>query len=479
MNASVAATAALTIILLAAGADAGAPPAPKPPEGAPEYQAPPRPGDGANMALTVEKLEKGFDPERPLLIWAIGSSFTNGLGDGSTLIGLLKPRFPNMPKVVYKRFAGNSTPYHLTRGWARHLVIPDQPDVVILYNFGRVEDLERLIIDLRQATTADILVGTIHWCLPHEKQWPDPDLPCSHQDIPKLRAVCERHGVELVESRRELTEYMLANKLGIKSLLADAVHENPYAALMTNMNIARHFHRPAKFAYDPRSRERRIEAEGLPKSTEGAWSAAEGGTALATRQRGSAIAVEFTGNRIDLIGWRAPDGGAASVFIDGKPAEELPVFFCGYIKPDPNNAPLPPNPPRDRSPHRLTLGANIVPQSWTLTMTSDTGDYHLVGSVTGPDGAGNNRKPFNSTSGQIIIEPEFWRQPESNRTGDKWTFDVARCTVGRADFRGEKAKFRLTLAWGLANGPHTLKLVADGAGPVAVDAFDVFEPPMK
>ncbi|HPD16765.1 MAG TPA: SGNH/GDSL hydrolase family protein [Planctomycetota bacterium] len=476
MNSSFALTVALAVVVLAADASAGA--RPTPPQGAPEYQAPPRPTDGANMALTIEKLEKGFDPERPLLIWAIGSSFTNGLGDGSTLIELLKPRFPNMPKVVYKRFAGNSTPYHLTRGWARHLVIPEQPDVVILYNFGKVDDLEQLIVDLRQGTTADILVGTIHWCLPHEKQWPDPDLPCSHQDIPKLRAVCEKHGVELVESRREMTEYMLAHKLGIKDLLADAVHENAYASLMTNMNIARHFNRPAKFAYDPRTRERRLDAAASPDvKLAGAWEKGDG--SVTAKEKGAAIEVSFTGSRIDLIGWRSPDGGRAEVWLDGKPAAEVPVFQASYIQPDAKNAPLPPNPPRDRSPHRLTLGSNVVPQSWTLTMTNDAGDYELVGSLTGSDGTGNNRKPFTSKSGQIILEPEFWRQPESNKAGDKWTFDVTRPTVGRVEFKGDKARFRLTLAQALPNAPHSIKLVADGTGPVAIAAFDVFEPPMK
>ena len=471
-------TAAVALVVLfAAAAEAGAAAKPMPPEGAAEYQAPPRPADGAHMALTVEKLEKGFDPDRPLLIWAIGSSFTNGLGDGSTLVELLKPRFPNMPKIAYKRFAGNSTPYHLTRGWARHLVIPEQPDVVLIYNFGRVEDLEKLIVDLRQATTADIVVGTIHWCVPHEKQWPDPDLPCSHQDIPALRAVCEKHGVELVESRREITEYMLANKLDIKSLLADAVHESAYASLMTNMNIARHFQRPATFAYDPRSRERRIEAATSPDvKLTGNWE--KGAGSVTAKDKGAAIEVSFTGNRVDLIAWRDPEGGSAEVWLDGKPAAEAPVFQASYIQPDPKNAPLPPNPPRDRSPHRLTLGANIVPQSWTLTMTNDAGDYELVGSVTGPDGSGNAKKPFTSKSGQVTIEPEFWRQPESNRTGDKWTFEVARSAVGRVSFKGEKARFRHTLAWNLSNGPHTLKLVAEGAGPVAVDAFDVFKPPL-
>jgi hypothetical protein len=34
-----------------------------------------------------------------------------------------------------------------------------------------------------------------------------------------------------------------------------------------------------------------------------------------------------------------------------------------------------------RSPHAVELGSNIVPQTWTITMTSNTGDYRLEGSV--------------------------------------------------------------------------------------------------
>jgi hypothetical protein len=453
-------------------------PEPKPPAGAPEYLASPRAADGEWMALTVEKLENGLDPDRPLVIWAIGSSFTNGLGDGSVLINYFRSRFPRMPKIIYRKMAGNSTSYHFAHGWARHLVIPDQPDVVLIYNFGKPEDLEQLIVELRRHTTADIIVGTLHWCIPHKPLWGQPDAKNSHQDPVAMRAMCRKYGVEFVENRLELTEYMTANNLTIESLLGDSVHQTPYAARITNMNIARHFHRAAKFAYDLRSRERRVEAGSAAVKTKGRWTKADGG-ALATTQKDGSVTVSFIGNRIDLIGWRAADGGSVDVFIDGRPADQAPVFYTGYITPNPKNAPAPPNPPRDRSPHRVTLGAKIVPQQWTITMTSDTGDYELAGSVTGPDGAGNAKKPFTSKSGQIVIEPEFWRLPETNKTSDKFTFEVTRCAVARAEFKGEKAKFRLPLVQNLANGPHTLKLVARGDGPVCVEAFDVFEPPLK
>jgi hypothetical protein len=234
---------------------------------------------------------------------------------------------------------------------------------------------------------------------------------------------------------------------------------------MINLNIARHVHRPERFAYDSRTRERRIDA----KPPE----------ALAAGNKGAALTIEFTGSRIDLIGRRSANGGTAKVLIDGKPADQAPVFTVTYVKPNPKNAPAPPNPPRDRSPHLVELGENIVPQSWTITMASDTGDYELVGSVTGPDGKGNAFKPFTSTSGQIRIDPAWWRGANTNRTGDTFTFDVVRSAVGTVSFKGEAAPFRLRLAHSLPNGPHTLTLVAAGDGPITLDAFDVFEPPLK
>jgi len=349
--------------LAAAGAET-----PVPPKGAPEYQAPPRPADGAQMALTVQKLEKGFDPGRPLLVWAIGSSFTNGLGGGDLLAELVRQRFPQA-----------------------HNLVPED-------------------------------------------------------------------------------------------LLGDAVHESRYASRMTVMNIARHFHRAGAFRYDPASRERRVEVEapGAVELSAGPWTATHAGAARTATTKGSAVSLSFTGNRVELIGWRGPDGGTADVWIDGRPAGEFDAFYAGYILPDKKNAPRPPNPPRDRAPHMVSLGRNLVPQQWTLAMLDDECNYELVGSVTGPDGRGNGLKPFTSTSGQIVVEPEFWRDAKYNRAGDRFTFDVERTTVGSVEFKAPAAeKFRLRLAWNLANGPHVLKIVARGDGAVTLDAFDVFEPPLK
>ena len=97
------------------------------------------------------------------------------------------------------------------------------------------------------------------------------------------------------------------------------------------------------------------------------------------------------GGRLDA--WQGEDphwGGTATVFIDGEPADRLPVFYVSYVQPGKDNALHPPMPPRDRAPHRVDLGPaeKIVPQQWKITMTSDQGDYELIGSVSGEDGAG-------------------------------------------------------------------------------------------
>ena len=474
------------VLAAALAAPAVAQPTPEPPKDAPSYQAPVRPDDGSNMALTVEKLQKGFDPPRPLLVWAIGSSFTNGLGGGERLKGLIRERFPDAPEIVYKKQAGCSTSYHYCRGWARHLVIPDQPDVVLLYNFGKPEELEQLITELRRNTTADVIVGTLHWVTPQKPVWPDPDAETTHQDFAAMRELCRRHGVEFVENRRELTEYMLAAGLVPDDMLADSVHETRFAADCTVQNIARHFHAAESPGYDPRTRERRIGVTSPSVTLTGNWTptpAADAAASTASRlTTDGSLEVSFTGNRIDLIGHSFSNGGKAAVLIDGRPAGELPVFYTSYVQPDRKNAPKPPMPPRDRCPHAVELGPpeKIVPQQWTITMTSDTGDYQLVGSITGPDGTGNNAERFTSTSGQIAIDPAMWRAANTNRTGDRFTFEVTRCTVAEVDFAAEEpGKFRLRLAQNLANGPHTLKLIAQGNGPIVVDALDVFEPPLK
>jgi hypothetical protein len=427
------------------------------PDGAPEYVAKAEPTDGQHLALTMHKLEHGFTPDRPFRIWAIGSSYTNMLGNGEAWQEEMTKRFPNAPRIEYKKMVGNSCPWQYARGWLRHLVIPEQPDLVITYTNGNPADLEKLIVEVRQHSTADIIVPSLHWRERDQELW-DKSENAMDQDVAAVREVCRKLEVEFIESRRDWAAYLTANKLPISSLLKDAVHQSDYGAKIINSNILAHLRQPEKFSYKPESRERRI---------------------TAPAEKNGIIKLSFTGNRIDLIGKKSPAGGSVHVSIDGKPADQLNAFLMTYVQPGAKNHKEGKGAvPRDQAPHAVTLGQNVVPQTWTLVMTSDTGDYQLSGSVTGPDGQGNAFKPFTGTSGQIIIEPELWRRAERNRSGDRFTWDVRHAGVSEVSFQGTANEaFVVRLAQSLPNKEHTLELTT--SGEVSIEAFDVFEPPMK
>ncbi len=146
--------------------------------------------------------------------------------------------------------------------------------------------------------------------------------------------------------------------------------------------------------------------------------------------------------------------------------------------------------PSDVALHAVELRTGVVPQTWTITMTSDTGDYRLDGSVTGPDGEGNVAQGFVSRSGQIAIDPKLWRHARTERkdspvvygngTGDAFTFDVYRSSAAAVSFRSEQAEpLCQPLVQNLTNGPHTLEIITAGDGEVSIEAFYVFQPPMR
>lgn len=458
----------------------------------------PRPTDGRNLALTVSKLQGGSTPRRSLLVWAIGSSYTNMLGNGETLRQQIQKKFPNAPDIVYKKHVGSAVPWQYVLGWARHIVVPEQPDLVLIYTLGKPEDLDLLLTELRTNTTADIIVPSIHWRIRDRKNWGVSE-DAVDQKVADLRDVCRKHGAEFVENRKEWAEYLSAHNMDVeidaeKGLLKDAVHQSDYGALVINENIARHINAPGSFAYAPEERERRLLVQS-PRSireTEsvtilGQHQTAIAGTSVVLSGAAAKIRVCFQGNRIDLVGVRGTDAGSVQVIIDGKPASDANTFYPTYIHCGPQNAKPERGSSADQCPHGVELGTNIVPQRWTITMLDDEGNYDLVGSQTGQDGKGHNLASFTSSSGQITIPPELWRRAlkrgrtreYTNKAGDTFTFDVLRCAAAAVDFRGtDGQQFTQRLVENLTNTQHVLELRANGDGPVTVVAFDVFEPPV-
>jgi hypothetical protein len=454
----------------------------------------PRPGDGRNLALSVAKWEgRAGIPGKPFVIWAVGSSWTAAQRDGYGLIQAIRKRFPHAPEIQYKRHDGAGTPWDYVHGWIQQFVVPDQPDLIFTYTPGTLEGLDAMLREIRRHTTADVIVPSIHF-IRRSTMTPD-DVENGFVVWASAREICRKHGAEFVENRREMADYLRRNGLPPAALLCDEGHQSLAGCIRIWDNVGRHVAKPDRFSCAPESRERRVAVDPPARtaseqvSLSGDWIADNG--AITAAAAGARLKVRFTGNRIDLLGRKMPGGGTVAVVIDGVPAQEAPVFYTTYIEPKLKGWPRGQSgQPGDNAPHAVTLGKNVVPQTWTITMTSDAGDYRLVGSATGPDGAGNAGRPFLSNSGQIGIDPKLWRNGRvqkdgrpvwyGNRTGDSFTFDVYRCARGELSFRGERpGPLAEVMVENLPNHQHTLELVTTGSGVVAIEGLYVYEPPEK
>lgn len=465
----------------------------------PPYNTTPQPGYGSNLALSVAKWEgRAGIPGKPFVIWAIGSSWTEAQKDGYGLIHAIRKNFPKAPPIVYKEHDGAGTPWDFAACWVRQFVAAEQPDLIFTYTVGTPEGLDAMLTEIRHHTTADIIVPSVHFS-PTSPRTPD-DIENGYTSWARVREVCKLHHAEFVEHRRDIADYLKGAGLKADDLLWDHVHQNLHGCIRVWDSVERHITDPKQFTYDPKALERTIAVNPAAATAaekvalSGNWTT--NGEAVRCSQPGARLKLRFTGNRIDLIGRKLPAGGTVKVLIDGAPADQEPVFYSDYIRAIPKVYPKKNvgGQPGDVAPQAVDLGINLVPQSWTITMTSDNGDYQVEGSVTGPDGAGNVARLFTSKSGQIGIDPKDWRngilknndQSQTrppmfgNVTGDMFTFDVYRCAEGQVSFAGDQAgSFSEPLAQNLPNQEHTLEIVTTGDGAVEIDGLYVYSPMEK
>jgi hypothetical protein len=449
----------------------------------------PNPEAGKYLAATIAKLEGRLGiPGKPFLIWGVGSSWTNFQGDLETWRQIIRQRFLNAPEIIYKNRVGSGCPYDYARGWIHTNVLAEQPDLIFCYTNGSTEALESMLKDIRQHSTADIIIPSLHFfengkLLPDEINDPVYDM---------IRDICHKYKAQFVDNRRELAAWLLKNNEPVTHLLMDFVHQNELGKLLINENISAHFVKNNNPSYNPLDLEKKLlPVEAFPAGNEqfefsDGWLLKD--KVLVTNKPGASIRIKFTGNRIDLIGLKTTAGGKLQIRIDGKPANLSQAYFISFVEPDFTNMshagvfPRASGANHDTGPHGVWLGNNILPQRWTIIMTDNSGNFKLEGEATGFDGKGNNKNKFISKSGQIIVDPDIWRHPESNIKGDNWTFEVYRCAIDTVNFRSSEVKteaFSIPLVQNLTNGPHTLEVINDNNGDVSIASFYVFTPMIK
>src|SRR5258708_38245263 len=111
----------------------------------------------------------------------------------------------------------------------------------------------------------------------------------------------QKRGIEFVENRREMAEYIAHTGLTPDDLLIDHNHQNLHGRIRIWDNVSRHLTKSDQSAYTPESRERLI-AVAPPAKTgteqvtlSGSWTTADG--LLRSTAAGARLKVSFIGNR--------------------------------------------------------------------------------------------------------------------------------------------------------------------------------------
>lgn len=486
---------------------------------------------GANLGRTMTLLETGGQTRRPVRILFYGQSITAQQWVWF-LIRQLRARYPHTDIQAENR-AISGWQIHKLRRTIKHDILRNRPDLVVLHAYGSSSwDWEGILQKIRRETTADIMVRTAHiagrdikyyneegmplvW---REGQWKTRDevpydetkrrpVPDDDSDSLMIRRLARKYGAELVEGRKEWLSYIREHGLmQPKDLCSDGLHLNREGSILMAQLYERHFTSQA-VSRPWFKRVRRYEAmrpmadrrdDEIQLIGDG-WNIKDVNCATSTGHNDK-LKLTFYGNRVDLV--MPQSAGSASILIDGKKLSELNLL----------QGPRPGS--RGKVPAWLMtyyLGDNAIAEDWVLRITHMSGNgshfrFTLTGSITGPDGEGDNRENFVSNSGRIRINhqdfnPNKWAisKEDKNKTEVEPVTDERLLTWSvRQPFedvvhnipRQEQEErgtryghpFRyVTIIDGLPQGEHELTLIpaySDRKQYFSISAVEVHRPPL-
>ncbi len=426
---------------------------------------------GKNVQRTMRLLAESTPEKRNTVrVLFYGQSITEQ-GWWKIVADDLRARYPNADLVIENRAIGGHASQLLVKT-AEADLYPFQPDLVIFHVYGAHDKYADIIRNIRERTTAEILQQNDHvnkpddltestdgsQLAPGKGSW---DAFMNHNWLPMLAM---KYQTEYCDQRAVWKRYLADYNLEPKALLKDGVHLNAHGEFLMAEAVKAHLRRDPTF--DPAPSESWVKT--IEIGADAAW-------------KDGKLTVDFDGARIDAI---RGTGGAAEVRVDGKsPATigECHAFTRTTAYPGSNWPIL----------LRVQNASPLEAEDWTLTLKNVGGEFgditfDVVGSATGPDGAGKAGEKFTSNSGRVVIEPE------------DWNLDFCYRVFGRKLTEGQQVKWRaelygaplvegggaslpgveraLTLAQGLKNGKHTLELTGD---PASITALRIYTPPEK
>ena len=425
---------------------------------------------GANIQRTMTLLDEAT-PSRHNTVRVLfyGQSIT--AGQWSKIVAEdLKKRYPNADLVIENHAIGGFSAPALIHT-CEYDLYPHYPDLLIFHvydNPGLVK-FDEIIRRVRSRTTAEILLATHH----------DVGRKTDYEGSESIRQIAVKYQCGLVDIERHWKETLAKAGTTPQDYLADSVHHNQKGAeLYAQLVNAFLVRNPAL------SNELGCGwIKEIPASDAGA----------VKRLPDGSLELPFSGNRIDVSALPAAGAGPlADVLIDGRKPSTYPE---AYTPTRPSSAPFVWWPAFKILGHEQPL----VAEDWTLRVIESTPDgktfrFRATGSVTGYDGEGTNTARFVSKSGRVVISPEDgnWmvagaleycskKKPVQMPTDFPVTWQVVPRFVDRLEFAAAESagvERSVTLIQGVANGPHTLRLVPAAGGTLKLKGFRVYRPPL-
>lgn len=444
---------------------------------------------GARLQRTMTLLESSTKTRRnKVKILFYGQSIV-AEGWHKEIIGQLRERYPYALIEVENRAIGGHTAPVLVRTAAQDLY-PFYPDLVVFHVYNGVEtgELERIFYNIRKFTTAEVLTFSHHYTrVPREV---DPD------ESQYYKYLAQKYDCEFVDVYEQWGRYLKQHDMEPGQLLGDSIHHNTMGYLLISKMIMKHFKFNTLFnagwyneikTYEAR---RFFEEKQDEIQFSGAgWKSRGFGWGVVGSQAGDRLKLDFVGNRVDIVVPPHSDKnpfGSATVLIDGQAPSKIPSVYVATrsSKDIINSRP---------AIKRVTLGENAIEEEWTFRITGVGEDdknftYEVIGSVTGPDGQGDNHTPFTSNSGRIQLAPQDLAPFNGPRMAIdkmvgfevKWkVLPLGVDTWKPQPTQDPAIENSTTLVQGLTNGKHTLEIILNGNGIVPLKSIRVYDPPLK
>ncbi len=469
---------------------------------------------GARMMRTMALLATSTpDHRRPVTILMYGQSISHGLKE-SGFEKALREKFPHADLTYLNTSISGFSASQLVRSAAND-IYPLDPDLVLLNDYGSTRiEFERILENIRRYTTAEILLWTHHV----GGNTSPGALRNDENEAAAIRYLAQKYNCELADVREEWKAYLEANKLAPKDLLGDEVHPNAKGRDLLAAMLLKHFRlnpsAPAGWTQMVRTYEaKRQPDEGSLDGivfTGKPWRFLD--ASAIGENRASALKLTFRGSRADCVLTHV-DGlkpGTATMRIDGRAPSTINELWAHTI-PSPAFG-------TDWQPaiRRVSHNKPLVPETWKLVVTKINEDasrfsFGVYGSKTGFDGGGefDGRKyrygpwgdmldyagtepypdVFVSKSGRVVIDYRDFKIPWARTYSKKpcpegfevkWEAVPLFTETLTSPSDAAPGKIRMiTLAKGLPNGTHTVEIIPNGDGAVAIESIEVHEPPLK